>query len=229
MSIQIGLYDFFAYTLPGVLFLSVLGYAGASFGLFQFNFQVFNGLSTPLVLVSLAASYILGMLLEPIAKRWYRVLQPKSRTKTIFKEFKEIHPDWEIDVHPEDAGLVRAYIKQENVELALAIEEDGATGKMLRNFSVGFAVFALILLLQLLTNGFQISRLAMLFVAAMLSIIAASEAAKFDRWFHYRTLESIAAFSLNPSDHVVRKRAFPTNEFEKELEKSSGETDSEIY
>ncbi|MEO0455296.1 MAG: hypothetical protein AAF152_01770 [Cyanobacteria bacterium P01_A01_bin.114] len=221
MSIQIGLYDFFAYTLPGFLCLSVLGYAGASLGLFQFSFQVFNTLSTPFVLASLAVSYIIGMFLEPIAKRWYRLLQPKSKKTDIFHEFKTRHPDWEINVCPEDAGLMRAYIKQQKIELALDIEKLGATNKMLLNFSLGFAALAVISLLLLFINGFQFLQLVILLVAAGLSVVAASEAAKFDRWFHYLTLESMATFSLNPSDQVIHKGSKSIRSYSKETKGTS--------
>ena len=203
MSIQIGLYDFFAYTLPGALLLAILGYAGASFGLVQINFQTLNTLSTPIALVSIAASYLVGMLLEPIAQRWYRFLQPKSRKKYIFEDFRAIHPDWKIHIPKQDAGLMRAYIKQKNVELAIDIEKNGAIAKMLRNFSLGFAVFAAILLVQLLMQGFQGWRFVGLGLAVGLAAIAASEAAKFYRWFHFLTLEAIAAFSFNPADQVI--------------------------
>ncbi|MGG6293973.1 hypothetical protein ACQ4M4_06080 [Leptolyngbya sp. AN02str] len=205
MSIQIGLYDFFAYTLPGVLLVAALIYAGASLSLFQLNFQQLNELSTPITLIGIGISYILGMLLEPIAKRWYRLIQPKGRTKEIFKEFKALHPNFVVNVRPEEAGLMRAYIKQKNLELALDIEKNGATSKMLRNFSFVFLILTLILMLNWFSHSFQILYLVALCFTTFLSFVAAYESTKFDRWFHYLTLESIAAFSLEPSEHVMIK------------------------
>lgn len=205
MSIQVGLYDFFAYTLPGVLFVVSLAYGGSNFGFFQFDFQSLGSLSTPLVLFGLGVSYVAGMLLQPIAKKWHRILQPKGNTKTIFKDFEVLHPELTMKVRPEEAGLMRAYIKQKSLELALEIEKLGAVSQMLRNFCFDFAVLAVILLIHWLSSGFQWLLLVGSLLMAILTVVAAAEATKFDRWFHYLTLESIAAFSLTPTNHVSHK------------------------
>ncbi|MCU0569680.1 MAG: hypothetical protein MUF49_24295 [Oculatellaceae cyanobacterium Prado106] len=213
MSIQIGLYDFFAYTLPGAFLLLVLGYAGAMLRLFPLTWQTINTLSTPMIILGIALSYLLGVLLEPIAKRWYQIFQPKVRTRYIFEEFMRLHPDWKVKARPEDAGLLRAYIKQEKMEIALDIEKNGATAKMLRNFSFGLALLALILLIQSFIQGFQVLRLLLFLMAGGLSGLATLEATKYYRWFHFLTLETIAAFTLDPTDHVIHQAALPDSPF----------------
>ncbi len=73
MSIQISIYDFFAYTLiPGGVYFFIAIYTLSQLGVLNLDLLTFNPSFFHLVIIA-GMAYILGMLMEPIAKVWYNL------------------------------------------------------------------------------------------------------------------------------------------------------------
>ena len=73
MSIRVGLYDFFAYTLPGIFYLAIIGFWLNTVGLLLVDFSVLKDFSLVVLFVTLGAGYIIGVLIDPVAYSWMRL------------------------------------------------------------------------------------------------------------------------------------------------------------
>ena len=105
MSIRVGLYDFFAYTLPGVFYLSIVGFWLNTAGLLVVDFASLKDAWGVITLVVVGAGYILGLLIDdPLAYRWMRLFQGRNRNaaKAAFDEFMQQHSWVNINYEPQD-------------------------------------------------------------------------------------------------------------------------------
>ena len=95
MSIRISIYDFFAYTIPGSIYLFIAIYACTIFGIVHIDWLSLD-LSVVQIIVIAGLAYITGLIFEPIAKLWYRLFKPRNFADTVLKEFKHLHPSLEV-------------------------------------------------------------------------------------------------------------------------------------
>src|SRR5215211_3679945 len=93
MSIRIGLYDSFAYTLPGTFYLFIIGFWLNVFCLIRMDLRTINKLSLLFLFIILGAGYIMGLLFDPLAYRWVRLFQGRNRdaAKAAYNEFIDRH------------------------------------------------------------------------------------------------------------------------------------------
>jgi hypothetical protein len=205
MSIRVGLYDFFAYTIPGGLYLFTITYLGIILGWIKIDFQVFNNLSVMQVSVLIALAYITGMILEPIAKQWQRIFKSKGISQKVLDGFKEKHADLDIRFRAWDWAVLLAYLRRENIDVAVEIERHKVTSIMLRNVSLSLILLAVIHIVEFIRTNF-VWYLVLFAALVFASIMAGRESTKFQAWFYSTIYEAITARSLEASDLVVRKQ-----------------------
>jgi hypothetical protein len=107
MNIRISIYDFFAYTIPGGVYLFIGLYVLSQFGILNFDFLSFNPSFFQLVIIA-GSAYILGMLMEPIAKVWYGLFKPKDFPEKVLKGFQENRPHIEVKFKATDWPILMA-------------------------------------------------------------------------------------------------------------------------
>jgi hypothetical protein len=200
MSIKANVYDFFAYTIPGGFILLTTLYALTIFGVLQIDFFSLAP-STAQIIIIIGLSYILGLLLEPIARLWYRLFKPKGYAELALIEFKKSHPLIHVNFEASDWNILFAYLKRQNLDIASDIERVNASSVMLRNISFGFMVLAV----AELVNFYMLFLPLHLFFSIVLlvfSIIAGKESDKFAQWFFLAIFENIASQALQISDLV---------------------------
>jgi hypothetical protein len=73
MSIRVGLYDFFAYTLLGIFYLIIIGFWLKTVGLLVVNFSTTNDFSLIVLFVFVGAGYITGLLIDSLSYRWVNI------------------------------------------------------------------------------------------------------------------------------------------------------------
>jgi hypothetical protein len=189
MNVRIGLYDFFAYTVPGGLNLFTILYILVRFKVVQVNqqFQDFI-LSAAGILLITIASYVFGLLFDLLTSRWVRLFRAKNFPQHILDEFKKIHPQIEIRFQAFDWSVLLAKIRNENVENGSMIEQNNVTNLMLRNLSFGFALLGIVQLIEfaLTINTLNIV-LAIIFT--VLSGFAQAQSTKFARIFFFQIFE----------------------------------------
>jgi len=204
MSLTIGIYDFFAYTLPGVFYLFIIIYLYKIAGVMRVDFQILNNLSILSVIAITAVAYILGLIIDPVAKRWYRLFRKKNASEVVLDRLKENNPHLEIKFQAQDWPILRAYIRREDNSLVSEIERMNVMRIMLRNISLCLAIFAVIQISQYVIYNFFPLNLVLGVAFVLASIIAGRESAKFADWFHEGFYEAIIAYSLELSDLVVK-------------------------
>ena len=148
MSVRISVYDFFAYTIPGGLYLFATLYTCTVLGFLEIDWFSLE-LSLMQIIIAAGLAYILGLLLDPVAKLVYeRVFMRTNLREVAFQEFQRRHPSLETRIQSQDWPTLLAYISRESIDLALDIERHNASNIMLRNLSLGLMSLSLVEIVQ---------------------------------------------------------------------------------
>ena len=193
MNVRIGLYDFFAYTVPGGVYLFTTFYILARAQLISLNQEFRNFLLslTGGVLI-IVASYITGLVIDFFTTKWVGLFRRKYFINRIFDAFVNQHKNVSVRFQYSDWQILFAKIRQENPEIGLTIEQNNVTNVMLRSLSFGFAMFGVV---QIIEFAFfrNISNLIFTFISALLSGVAVVQSSKFSRIFFIQIFEQTVA------------------------------------
>jgi hypothetical protein len=175
MTIQLGLFDVFTYTIPGSLYLALISYIGERLGWFD----IANLKNVPsLVLIGglLICSYIVGFVADPVAAqldRWLRHWKAKyhGHARETFKE--QVPSAGTRSYAMADLYLLLALAETTYKEAALEISRLRATGLMLRNCSVPFLFASVVSIVEAAIGSRPLlaALCALLFAGAVLSCI----------------------------------------------------------
>ncbi len=175
MTIQLGLFDVFTYTIPGSLYLALITYIGERFG--WFNVSGLKDVPS-LVLIGglLIFSYIVGFVADPVAAqldRWLRHWKAEHQSD-VRETFMEQVPGVDRRSYAmADPYLLLALAETTQKEAALEISRLRATGLMLRNCSVPFLFASVVSIVEVATGNRPLlaALCAVLFAGAVLSCI----------------------------------------------------------
>ena len=209
MSIKINLYDFFAYTVPGSLYLIATFYFCLIFGVLNLDWQLIRETIKDQSLLLIILSYLAGFTFDPISRYWYRRFAPLGLEKIMFDVFRVAHPDINVKFTPSDWNILHAFIRRQNIEEYSEIEKFNANKVMLRNTSFSLLLMSILTLLRGVMTSFYIWDFAVAVLLLCLSLITGNQAAKFDKWFFLAIYETMAAYGIEASDFVPGKIASP--------------------
>lgn len=166
MSITVSIYDFFAYTIPGFLYLYTLSEFLRVLGFSDLNLSTIDFVNYWLPTVILA--YISGLLMQFVSYRlwiklWYRSLAEERAYKLFFA----IRPEDDIEFNPEQWPLLFTLIRREDYKTAEIIDKNMATSIMLRNISFGLLLYSILNLYLTFQSVFSL--LHLLLAVSMLS------------------------------------------------------------
>jgi len=215
MTIKISIYDFFAYTIPGAFYVLTIAYVCSFLGLIAIDFQALSGFSLIQALVIAVAAYILGIILDPIAGRWYRLFKPKNISSVVLEEFKSSHSNLCIKFQDKDWPVLLAYLRRVNAEAADNIERFNVTNIMMRNISFDFAILSLVEVIQFFRTA-SLWHLVLSLALIAASVISIQRAIKFARWFYLSNYEAVVAQGLQASDLLTREQEKSTTPREPE-------------
>jgi hypothetical protein len=211
MSIKLGLYDFFAYTLPGGLYLSVVAYGAAIFGLIVIDLNSLGTLSFVQIVILVAVAYFISFVFDPFAKYWHRLFKGgKGYTRRVYDNYTSSHAAFEFKLPPDDWPVMLAYIRRENIEIAGDIERLNVSRIMMRNVSLGLAFLTVLQSIQCLRTNFLPLDAALLIVFAAGSVLCGRQGATFQAWFYQSLYQAILARSLTISDLVILRPVVST-------------------
>ena len=203
MSLQIGIYDFFAHTLPGGLYLL------AVLLITELIAPGITGISlTSISLVELLllgfVAYILGLLSTPIA---FRVWQVMNRHPNLALEARERvgarFPDFKLRFGGAEWAVLAARIALTNTELAARIDKHRATGIMMRNTTPALLVLAGVTLMSASLHGRVLLGSLCGGALSFAAYLSNLECRKYLRWSYSLIFEVTIAEALQ-STHVVR-------------------------
>src|SRR5919109_1251784 len=137
MSIRVGLYDFFAYTLPGMFYLAIIGFWLNDRGLLLIDFSILKDIYWAVLLVIVGAGYVIALLIDPIAYGCMRLLYKRNRdvAKAAYDEFTQRYSWVNLNYDAKDWGILLRAVKSVSMEAAADVEQHNVAFIMLRNIS----------------------------------------------------------------------------------------------
>jgi hypothetical protein len=205
MSIRIGIYDFFAYTIPGALYLFGVLFLVQRFRFITLNLTTTSASLTEFVIFG-ALSYVAGLIFDPLASRLYTLFAPRKLFATVFEELNTTNPNTPKHFKKTvDWYILLGYIKHSNLEMGLEIEQLNAMHIMLRNISFAAFIFSLLPIVELTQASFLPWHAIFSVSSIVISIIAFKQAVKFRRWFYSAICKTVIAIGLETSDLLTKK------------------------
>ncbi len=196
MNVRIGLYDFFAYTVPGGIYLFTIIYVLVKAHVIHVSQRIEDfALSATGVILITIASYVSGLLFDFFTSRWVRLFRSKNFPQKVLDEFRARYPYLDIKFRALDWQILFAKIRQESPENGSTIEQNNVTNLMLRNLSFGFAVLCIVQIVEFIVT---MNSLNVVFsvIFGLLSAFAQMQSDKFARLFFIQIFEYITAKDL---------------------------------
>ena len=181
MSIAFGIYDFFSYTVPGVLYILV---ANQLLLLFKLPGIDINNLNTNIgsALLWVIVAYVVGQLMDSFSIRLYYAVNKFTAETSVMKEFRDKHKNLEIDFTINDRQTLFSVVRHNNLELALYIDSFKAISIMLNNISLALLLLGIEQLVEMLVKGFTFQTLVVLVASLGFSYVAITRSALFNKW-----------------------------------------------
>jgi hypothetical protein len=182
MSITFGIYDFFSYTIPGVLYILAIN---SLFQIFKFPSLTLSNLGSDLgyVLAGVVIAYVAGQLMDPLAYRWYLLFNKNKVEKYAIEQLKNRYPKLNIGFGISDRRILFSFIRHNNLELAETIDKFKAISIMLQNLSLGLFLFGLVQIMELIRAGFSLSSILICIAMWAFSFIAIKRSSLYNQWY----------------------------------------------
>lgn len=204
MNIRISIYDFFANTIPGSVYLFIIVYIFSQFGVIQFSLTTFDPSLSQIILIA-GIAYIVGLIFGSLARAWYGLFRPNNFPEKVLKGFQERRPHVDIKFHATDWAILLAYIRQENPDIAERIDRDNASNLMLRSLSLAFFIFAIEQAIQFFLSPILTLHLVLSILFVISSIIMGRLSVRFASWFYLQIYEATIARVLPGLDKATMK------------------------
>ena len=214
MSINLGMYDFFSFFIPGLLYLyafnEFLGSVGWKY--IDINSWIQSGQTPSIVfLIPLViGAYIIGHLVDPIAQNFFNLIPRFGDREPIkaesLKSVKDRYTNLDIQFEPRDWNVLFALIRQRNIEMARVLDKFSADSIMLRNIAFGLFVLSITNVVSFFSSG-KWEFLVTATIILVLCLLSISNSVQFRKWFFkdiFRasldygvSIEEIVGFSKN--------------------------------
>ena len=181
MSITFGIYDFFSYTVPGVLYILVVNQFLVMLKLPSIDI---NSLSANFgsALLWVIVAYVVGQLMDSFAIRLYYLVNKFHAETKAMKEFRERHKGAAIDFTIHDRQTLFSVIRHNNLDLALYIDNFKAMSIMLNNISLALLLFSVEQLAAIVIQGFSFILLLTVIASLIFAYVAINRSALFNEW-----------------------------------------------
>lgn len=183
MSISLTIYDIFSNLIPGVLVLYVINELLIILKLRAIDLSQLDQ-APNLILVAILA-YITGHLINAISYQWWYVhFSPKALDEIALEKIKRQNPNLAVEFDPVDHKMLLSVIRHHSSELSNILERARAMYMMLRNVSLGAALFAMLQVVQAFITGQYLTYLPIAAVGMIGSALALHQGKKNERWFY---------------------------------------------
>src|SRR5215210_814607 len=161
MSITLGIYDFFSYIIPGLLYLYVIN---DFLRIVRWNFVEINSWLRPdqapnfvVLIVLLVVSFIVGHIFNPLAKELFDFVSGLSKRKGAAERslmaITGRYPNLKIAFGPKDWSTLFVLIRLRNLDLSKFIDKFNADSLMLRNIAFALILFAVNYIVEFFVTG----------------------------------------------------------------------------
>lgn len=198
MSITLGIYDLFAYLIPGMAYLFVINEFSKLAGrpLLDVTAISQSGENAPgivVLILLLAGAYLTGHIFDIVA-HWfvYRLIYRSKTSDDVLAGLKSRYPSLKLDFEAKDWVILLVLLRQRNLDLIRSYDKYEADSIMFRNISLlSFLVFMVAIGWVVINHA---SPWYLLLSAA--ALVICSLAYKSSRRFHAWFFESIYLSSL---------------------------------
>lgn len=196
MSIKLGIYDFFAYMIPGGIAIAAFLFVLIN----RFGLIIdFTQLSATHILLFGILSYLSGYVVDAISGRmWLDFFHPKNLFEKTINEFNERNPSIKVSLKEMDWYIVFTYIKKQSIDIADTIDKLNAQSKMLKNSGFGAVIFSIIFLVEFFSSKYHVNNLLLSIACLVVAIILAKQAVKFRSWFYVSIYQSYVGIISEP-------------------------------
>jgi hypothetical protein len=212
MGIKIGLYDFFARTIPGGIFLAALLYILRRNQIYAFTFTGMSGIEVSLFAI---CSFVAGFIIDPIANNFlYRLFFPKGQNeeKTMI-EWNKKQSGFEVYPREMPWYISLSYIKRHNLEMAYDVERLRVMSVMLRGASFGAVIFTVIFAIEFIGLEFHFKYVIFSLLCLAAAIISILESVKYRTWFYKALYESVIALIITPEQLPIKFKSEVERDF----------------
>ena len=194
MSLTIGIYDLFAYIIPGLLYLFVINEFLQVMGAASLALGDFLSLPAGVGLVALAlaavAAHLLGHLLDPLAKRIVDLVTARTKpSEAALTGLKARYPSLDIRFAAKDWSMLFTLLRLRNQESSRIADTFQANCIMFRNIFLGLMASFAVQIAGLITNYSRLGLILLMFTA-LLSVLAARRSRMFNLWFFTNIFEA---------------------------------------
>ena len=189
MSFTLGVYDLFAYAIPGSVYGTLLYYVSARAGWIHRDGVDTN--SFAVLVAALVASYLLGHLTYGLSRTLGRALPKRLHTSAEARRvFVARAPDAAGRGFVEaDFGLLRAAVEHSLPEATAEVSRLQATGLMLRNSAPALLLGALVALVEVVTGPEPFAAFCAAILLAAGAVAAVLGGWRLSLWANLRLLE----------------------------------------
>lgn len=181
MSISFGVYDFFSYTIPGVLYIFAANELLRVFSIPNMSVsQLDVSLGSALFWVIIA--YVVGQLMDTFGFAWYSLFNKFSAETKAMKDFKRRNANLEIDFNLDDRRILFSVVRHNKPEVAQFIDSFKAVSIMLNNISLALCLFGITELMLIAVDGFSLLLIMNALTAFTLSVVSVKRSRLFNEW-----------------------------------------------
>ena len=207
MSITIGIYDLFAYTIPGFLYLYVINEFFRVIGWQSFQFdQIKEGTGLVFAAIAVICAFVAGHLFDYFAN-WFcfRLLTRYKVRDASLNTVKEKFPHLNIQFETYDWDPLFTILRQRHLEFSRVIDSFGATNILLRNVCLSLLLLSL-LYVRILILDFSLATLVVVLGTLVLSWVAFHRSRLFYFWFFTDIYTASLEYGTNLKEVVEYNR-----------------------
>jgi hypothetical protein len=197
MSFAISIYDIFAFTVPGLLYLFVINEGLRILNYSKIDLSQLNLVAQWVVIVLLA--YIVGQIFDFISLRlwvklWYRL---PDEERAYYKEFRDSRPDNETNFNPKQWSTLFALIQREDHITAERIDRNIAIRGLLRNVSFGLLIYSLLQFYLSFQAAFSLANFLLAICFLVLSFISLQKSEYYNTLLYTNIFQHAALYGKN--------------------------------
>ena len=209
MSIVISIYDIFAFTIPGLLYLFVINewlrtFNYSKMDLFQLNLVV------QWVAIMLLA-YLVGQVLDFVGLRlWVRLWYRQPDEERAYKKFQTIRPDEKTNFNPSQWSILFALIQREDHVTAERIDRNIAIRILLRNVSFGLLLYSFLQIYLSFQNTFSLPNFLCAFFLLAFSVASLRKSDYYNILLYTSIFQHAALYGRNMQEVMINVRSKPS-------------------
>jgi len=196
MSITVSIYDLFAYTIPGFLYLFILDELFRLFGFSYWNVATidFSKYWLPIILFA----YLTGQIMDFVCHRlWTRIWYRTPSDERAYKMFSTIMSKDKFDFDSKQWAILLNVIRKKDHPTGEMLDRFIATSIMLRNISFGLILLSLLNLFIGFQSSFSFRHLIITLGIVVFSGIALRRSDYFNLLFYNTIFHQAALYGKN--------------------------------